>query len=220
MTSETKKGAPRTGLYFRLETKDIEARFAALRQAFMVINRSSYEKNMHVLEIILSDKTERDYEGAALLKDVGQAAGIVVLIRNDIDLARRIEADGVMLDNFDDLKTAKAAFEDEQIVGLRCAGDKDKAKQALDAGADFISFGSEKFLPEPHLAAWWSSLTDNPALIEGGVDNDNARDYVETGAGFLDASSYVFDHPKGAMQGAVNMLYAIDLAGGSGQKLN
>lgn len=210
MAGEVKKGAPRTGLYFRFRTGDMETNFLKLRQAFMVINRSDYEKNMHVLEIIISENNQRNFEAAALLKEIGQSAGIVVLVQNDIDAARRLEVDGVMLDKIADLPVAKAAFEDHQIIGVRCANNKDIAQQALSANADFISFGSGKFLPDVKLVSWWSAQSEKPLLIEGDVTSEDA------GAGFLDVTEYVFKHPQGALQGAVNVMYAIDLASGGG----
>lgn len=222
MAAETKKGAPRTGLYLRVFTADIEDFFPKMRQAFLVINRSDYEKNMHVLEINLSSDDERNLEGAALLKDIAQAAGIVALVRNNIALARSIEADGVMLDNIDDIKIAKMVLEERNIIGLRCQNDKNRAQKALAEGIDFISFGSDKFLPDAPLVKWWVTQTEKPALVEGHVTSDNAQNYAEIGAGFVECTGYIFNHPKGAMQGAVNILFAIDLAAGPGsdQKLN
>ncbi|GEM_PF-2583203 len=35
---------------------------------------------------------------------------------------------------------------------------------------------------------------------------------MQAGAGFIDAGDYIWSHEKGVMQGAVNMLHAIDLA--------
>ena len=52
MTAEKKQGSPPCGLYFRIGADpDMQATIAALRQAGLVINRSSYERNMHAIPL-------------------------------------------------------------------------------------------------------------------------------------------------------------------------
>ncbi len=204
---------PPCGLYFRVEEDPVMDRILpAMRQAAFVINRSDYEKNMHVMEIQPGPEgTAR--ENAAALIQLAKMEGLVAILKGDAATAAALDADGVLLDNAGAVESARALMGDK-ILGLVCGDSRMAADRARAAGVDYVTFGvvGSGTLPSPSLFQWWSTLTDIPSLACGSVTNDDAATYVTAGATFLDCSDYVWDHPKGVMQGVTNMLYAIELA--------
>jgi thiamine monophosphate synthase len=115
---------------------------------------------------------------------------------NDAALAQSVEADGIIVTDWDHYAKAREIFGPDGIVGLVCENEPQHAADAFDLEADFISIGMKKGgLPSTEALKFWSILSDSPALIEGAVTNDYAAYYVEAGAGFIDASDYIFNHP-------------------------
>jgi thiamine-phosphate pyrophosphorylase len=166
---------------------------------------------MHVVEMFAISPGKADLD---LFKDRAALCkhnGIVFLVRDNAALAAQVEADGVILNDTASLKTVRTALGNEAIIAVRCGHDIDAARMAVKGSADAVLFGHNDTLPPAAIAAQWSTEHDTPCIIEGLVTNDLAGRYVQTGAGFLDATHYVRGHDAGIMQGTVNMLYAIDL---------
>lgn len=199
-----KKGAPEAGLYFKCKLSEYDDLFPKIRQVFFVINRSEYEKNMHAFEIEVDQDDHKNLpEFIKLIQDQGG----VVLLLNETNLAHQHGADGVLLEDLKDYEAARQFLSDDDIVGLDCGTDQEKALEALDAGIDFVSFSSEG---EAALCLMWSSKTEKPCVVSGGLNNENAASFVQAGATFIESSDYIFNNPKDVMQGTVNMLYAIE----------
>lgn len=216
MAKETKKGAPACGLYLRIvDDRPFEEAFAALREAAFVINRSAYEKNLHVLEVggDPADADSVDRLNALVL--AGKHDGLVVIVRGHAALASQAGADGVLLDNPEDIAPARELLGPDAIIGLRCGLSRHTAENAMGAGVDYVSFasgGRGDVLPPESLILWWGARSEIPALIEGHLTNDDCARYVHAGATFLEGTDYVWNHPQGIKQGTVDMLYAIELA--------
>lgn len=207
-------GAPLCGLYLIVDKmRDSGALVKELREIFLCINASTYEKNMHVVEYRPVTPEIADAELASRLGTLCRASGIVFLCHNDISFAAKALADGVMLDDGEAIDTAREVFGPEGIVGLRCGNSMVKAEAGLARGIDIASFYSEQGrLPDPSLLRRWHTRTENPCLAEGPLTNDHCDFYVTAGADFIDSSHYIRTHAQGVKQGTVNMLYAIDLA--------
>ena len=216
MAKEKRTGAPDCGLYIRIEPDfELDKILPQLQQVFFVAKSADYEMHMHAIELVpdLEDKSYK--ERAQTLIDVVKAQGFVAIIRGDADLAHELNADGVLLDlgKGPDVPRAKELLGEDRIVGMRCGLFEDMGDEALQLGADFVSFSfPDGALPPESIVSWWADQRDLPALVEGEITNDNCSDFINAGAMLLDVTSYVFDHPEGLMKGTVNMLYAIDLA--------
>lgn len=212
--SVKKTGAAPCGLWLRIGPDlAVEKLARDLKQIYLAINNSDYEKNMHTLEISGDASDEKFCDAAILLFAMAREKGIATIYRGDAQSAHQLEADGVLLKNPDDLKAAREIFGEDGILGLECSMSNEKAAAGYDAGVDFVTFGTDKnTMPDAEILKFWTMLTDLPAVIEGPVNNDYAAYYVEAGAAFIDAGDYIWSHGKGVMQGTVNMLHAIDLA--------
>lgn len=217
---ETPKTAP-CGLYLVLPENWMEPEFLShLGGLFRSINAARYERNNHVIELRVpddADYSDVDMERIFAMSELTKAQGVNFIVGGDIDLAEKCKADGVLVDSIDDVRMARARLVDDLIIGMRCGASRMKADQALEAGADYVSFGdAATHFADPAIVRWWNMKTDHPCLVEGPITNDDCAFYVEAGAYFIEASKYVWNHPKGMMQAVVNMTHAIDLAAGVG----
>lgn len=202
--SRNKSGAPPCGLYARIDDfGDVVKTIGAIRQMASVINRASgYEQNMHVLEFAAG--VPEDAEKIADLITIMKAQGMVCVVSGaTLDQAGGAlgMADGFVLSSAQDLAAFRAALGDDPILGL-------VTKDAPDARADYV------ILPaDPALIAKIGGGGDVVVCARGeGITNDNAGALARAGASFIDCGDYIFSHEKGVMQGAVNMLYALELA--------
>jgi hypothetical protein len=211
---QKKQGAPPVGLWLKVGPDlAIPELLRDLKQIFFVINASAYERNMHVLEVRGDPGDVEFRDKAAVLFEFARHNGIACIFRGDYQMAKDIGADGVLVNAPADIDGARKIFGEAGIVGLACGTSSEMAAAAHDAAADFVSFGAANGqLPGPEALRFWTILSDKPALVEGPLTNDYAAYYVQSGASFLDAGDYIWSHGKGVMQGAVNMLHAIDLA--------
>ncbi len=214
MTDQTKKGAPDCGLYLILPQDWTSPDFLKyLRDIFRAINASPFEKNAHVIELRLdeSPKTKDGLEIVHAMAALTKSQGVVFVVSNDVALANAVGADGVMLNNIDDVENARTILGDDAIIGLRCGLSRRMASAALDAGADYVSFydGARGHI-DPAIIHWWQLKTDNPCLVEANITANDCAFYVDAGVDFIDSSHYVWSHPDGVMQGIVNMMDAIN----------
>lgn len=192
-----KAGAPDCGMYFALPhdaTKD--SVILPLRQAAMAINRASgYKKNMNVVELSCAMPATE----AKDICELAQANGFVVLALGDYKFAHEIGADGVVLNDANDLKAARAALDDDAIVGIDIQAASIEAAQSSQC--DCIVTRSDK----PVAGA-------SVSISRISVNNDNCAALVRAGFDFISCWDYITECDKGALQAAVNMMYAIDLA--------
>lgn len=216
--SEKTTTAP-CGLYLVLPENWMEPEFLRnLGGLFRAINAAAYERNNHVIELrVPADAvySEEDMERIMAMAELTKSQGVNFIIGGNIDLAEKCKADGVLLESISEVRIARARLGSDPIVGMRCGASRMKADQALEAGADYVSFGdAASHFTDPAIVEWWNMKTDHPCLVEGPITNDDCAFYVRAGAYFIEASRYVWNHPKGVMQGVVNMTHAIDLAAG------
>lgn len=147
-----------------------------------------------------SDDTERRLDEARQLRALCTAASATFIVNDDIDLAIRVEADGVHLGRDDaGIADARAALGDTAIIGVSCYDSLERAEAA--AGADYLAFGA--FFPSPTKP---DAVRAAPALLTaaretfglplcaiGGITPENGAELVVAGADMLAVISGVFD---------------------------
>lgn len=143
----------------------------------------------------------RDKSGASVqrlsqakaLQSICTNGGVPLIINDDTELARRVGAAGVHLGQSDGSpETARKLLGDEAIIGVTCHADLQLARQAFDAGADYLAFG--RFFPsttKPDAPpASLDILTaarqfNRPVVAIGGVNLENGGQLIEAGADLL-----------------------------------
>lgn len=144
----------------------------------------------------LRDKSTEDEELIKIAKDLKKLCHrfLAYFIVNDrVELALKIEADGVHIGKDDpDLREVRKSFKDK-IIGVSCYGDLERAIKAEQEGASYVAFGS--FFPSPTKPE--SQLVDKkiltlakkylkiPICAIGGITLERAKELIEAGADLI-----------------------------------
>ena len=126
----------------------------------------------------------------------------LLIVNDDPDLARDVDADGVHLGEDDgSIADARARVGPDRIVGVSCYDDFDRARAAVDAGADYVAFGSffaSSVKPGARHAdvelLGRARALRVPVVAIGGITARNAKTLVDAGADALAVISDVFAH--------------------------
>jgi thiamine-phosphate pyrophosphorylase len=142
----------------------------------------------------LRDKTlsENEFQDVArAVLEVCRQHGVPLIINDRVDVAARIGADGVHLGRTDTaIGEARRRLGTGKIIG-GSAGSPDEAREAADAGADYVGFGHvfptrSKSKPGPAagtggVRAVCDAVTA-PVIAIGGITPGNARAVIDAGA--------------------------------------
>ena len=85
-------------------------------------------------------------------------------------------------------------------LGVSCGDSRDRAMQAGEAGADYVSFGAffptttvaARSHPDVELVSWWAELMELPVVAIGGMTPQNCAPLVRAGANFVAACGAVW----------------------------
>jgi thiamine-phosphate pyrophosphorylase len=146
------------------------------------------------------DARLREQQAGQLL-GLCRAEGALLIINDDVALARRLGADGVHLGRDDvPVAEARAALGDGALIGVSCYASLARAWQAQGEGADYVAFGS--FFPSPvkpsavrppiELLRSAHHLIELPVVAIGGITPENGPGLVEAGADALAVISALF----------------------------
>jgi thiamine-phosphate pyrophosphorylase len=146
------------------------------------------------------------------LARVHSARGGLYIVNDDAALAAEVGADGVHVGEDDGgVAQARALVGPERIVGVSCYNRFELAQAAIDAGADYVAFGSffascvkpGARRADVALLARARSL-GVPVVAIGGITAGNARDLFAAGADAVAVISDVFGHaePRGIERAA------------------
>ena len=152
---------------------------------------------------------------AALVVPRVQARDVACLLNGPPALARELGFDGVHLDTASEVRAARQALGEAGSIGASCGNNAQRALDAGDDGADYVSFGP--FFPrgseepaEIETLSWWTRVMTLPAVAIGGIDPMNCRPLVAAGADFLAVVSAVWDCPAGPAAGVTAMIAAME----------
>jgi thiamine-phosphate pyrophosphorylase len=130
------------------------------------------------------------YEVSLQLARMARAAGALFVVNDRTDIAAAVDADGVHLGQDDlPIECARKLLGGEKIIGIS-THDVQEARAAEAAGADYVGFGavfgtSSKQVDVVYgiekLADVKKSVTI-PVVAIGGINHDNVRDVMGTGA--------------------------------------
>jgi len=140
------------------------------------------------------------YQQAQALLLLCQAAGVPLIINDNIKLALAIGADGVHLGEDDGaIAEARLLLGQQAIIGASCYNSLHRAQQAVAAGASYIAFGA--FFPSqsktntrtatPDLLRQ-SAVFNVPRVAIGGIHPEHAGMLRQAGADLLAVISGVF----------------------------
>lgn len=143
-------------------------------------------------------------EQAAALRGLTRRHGALLIINDDVELGLACEADGVHLGGDDgDLATARQRLGPDRVLGASCYQDLDLARAAVQAGVDYVAFGSFYASPtkplarraDPALVGAAKRQSGLPVCCIGGIDLGNAAPLIASGADLLAVISAVYNSP-------------------------
>lgn len=185
------------------EWDDTERLMRAVRQAA--------EGGMRALQLRRKDVPDTvRAEQARALAPLCRELGVVFLINDDWRLALEVGADGAHVGRDDDsLARIRAEAGPDLILGGSSYDDLARARELLDAGADYIAFGAmfaSRVKPDT-VRAPLSVLTEARALVEerdaprpavvaiGGITPENAAQVAAAGADSIAVITGLFEAP-------------------------
>ncbi len=144
----------------------------------------------------------RGHAQAGAIVRMGRDYGVPVIINDDVELALELDAAGAHLGRDDgDLPAARRRL-GARILGASCYNQLARARDAVQAGADYIAFGSVFASPtKPHAVRAPLSLFGEakalgvPLAAIGGITLENAPQLIAAGADLLAVISDLFDAP-------------------------
>ncbi|WP_455216819.1 thiamine phosphate synthase [Kaarinaea lacus] len=148
-----------------------------------------------------SDNHEQRLLIAQALRKLTEQNNALLIVNDDVELAKEIHADGVHLGQDDsDLNHARQRLGQNSIIGISCYNRFELAEQASNQGADYVAFGSffpSRTKPEAvkaniELLQRAKQELDIPVVAIGGITTDNGRSLVEAGADMLAVVEGVF----------------------------
>ena len=129
----------------------------------------------------------------------------VKFIINDYFMfASKIKADGCHMGQLDgSFKIARKKLKGK-ILGITCHNSKILANNAIENKADYIAFGSffeSKLKPTAkkanlNILKWAKKNIKKPIVVIGGINNNNYKKLMNTGAKYIALSSFIWDNPK------------------------
>jgi thiamine-phosphate pyrophosphorylase len=186
---------PSRGLYAITQTDNksadriIEEVSAAIRGGVKVVqfrDKNSTEVHLIALELL----------------KICRLNAIPLIINDDIDLAIKVNADGVHLGKDDsDLTAARRRLGDKAIIGVSCYNSLERALIAQNNGASYVAFGrffpsNSKPLASPadiQTLQEAKKVINIPIVAIGGILPDNGGLLLAAGADVLAVIGGIFD---------------------------
>lgn len=157
------------------------------------------------------DAAARRRQARALAKRCA-ARGTLLIVNDDADVARDVDADGVHLGEEDvSIAAARARIGPDRLIGVSCYDDCTRARDLVAEGADYVAFGS--FYPSTVKPGARHADRDLlvrgrdlrvPLVAIGGITSKNAATLIAAGADAVAVISDVFAHdePEAVMRAA------------------
>lgn len=137
---------------------------------------------------------------AEALRETTYGLGALFIVNDDIELATRVDADGVHIGRDDPGLASARQRVGRRLIGVSCYNDITLARNAQAAGADYVAFGSffpSKVKPgavraDTALLRLARSEISLPIVAIGGIDVDNGKALLAAGADSLAVISGIF----------------------------
>jgi thiamine-phosphate pyrophosphorylase len=147
---------------------------------------------------------DRDKTWAEQLLALAHAHDIAFLVETDVDLALRIEADGVHIAaDADVYAAARDRLGPGRIIGADCGQNRHHAMVLAELGADYVAFAPRAHNQEAkqernELIAWWAEIFVVPCVAIGVDTPGEARLLAGLGADFVAPAESLWQAPDAA----------------------
>ncbi len=137
----------------------------------------------------IDNKSTLAYELQTLCREFNR----IFIINDDVELARKINADGIHLGKNDhDIRSVRAHL-GQVIIGVSCYNEMQRAINAENVGADYVTFGSFFLsLTKPRAVRADKNLIKQakkklklPVVAIGGITPENGKLLIKLGVNYL-----------------------------------
>jgi len=181
-----KKGLLRkSGIYLIIDNEALKGRDAA------TIVLRSLEAGIDMVQFRGKGASDREFlEAASRIKDLLRGTQALFIVNDRVDLAVRLDADGVHLGQDDmSVETARKMLGEEGIIGLSTHSEQEM-REAAKKDVDYISVGPVFETPTKlgckavglELVELAAKEARKPFVAIGGINASNIRDVVASGA--------------------------------------
>lgn len=146
---------------------------------------------------------------AAELLRICRAAGALLIVNDNPEIAADIGADGVHVGREDGgVARARAIVGPDRIIGVSCYDELGIAELAVAEGADYIAFGAmfsssvkpDAVVAPPRLLTEAKARLGVPVCAIGGIKTTNVQTLIDAGADMAAVITDLFDAPDIAAQ--------------------
>jgi thiamine-phosphate pyrophosphorylase len=166
---------------------------------------------------------KRAIERARNLRSLTRRYDALFIVNDSVQLALDSDADGVHLGRSDapDLTQLRMHVGNDLIVGISCQGDAAFAQQALNHGADYVSFGAmfptasksdAVVIGLPRLAKARRMFPDRNIIAIGGITLENVQRVRQAGADSAAVLAALFEPETGIEERARRMIHTWEQA--------
>lgn len=143
-------------------------------------------------------------EQAGQLRALAREFAVPLIVNDDAELARQIDADGVHLGGTDgSVAEARALLGATKIIGVSCYNRASLAFDAVRQGADYVAFGAffpsgvkpDAVMATPELLRQTRRELNLPIVGIGGITAQNGAPLIEAGADALAVISALWNAP-------------------------
>lgn len=176
------------------------------RESFIQTVEKSLRGGASIIQ--LREKDTPDNEIISLGRDIlniSRKYNVPLIMNDSPELAREIGAEGVHLGGEDtSVQNARAILGPDAIIGVSCYSQMDRGLSAVEAGADYVAFGSPYYTPtkpdrDPtSLDILYQAvrlINEIPVFAIGGITKENAGEILETGVDGIAVITSVFGSP-------------------------
>jgi len=150
-----------------------------------------------------STDSKKRLSQARTLKQLCSQYNSILIINDDIELAKEVDADGIHIGKDDySFEQARQQLGDKKIIGVSCYDQLPLAYSAAKKGADYIAFGSffsSSIKPDAprakaSLITEFKKEQQTPVCCIGGITTENHTILLDSGADMLAIISDIFSH--------------------------
>ena len=138
------------------------------------------------------------------IKKICKRYNVKFLINDDVDLSKKLDADGCHLGQKDMRISEAKKIITKKIIGITCHNSIKLAKLAIKNKASYLAFGAfyssktkkTKFKADLNLIKKIKKITKTPIVAIGGINSENYKNLLLNKANFLAISGYIWNNKK------------------------
>ena len=138
------------------------------------------------------------------IKKITKKFGVSLIINDNPQLAKKINAEGCHVGQFDPSILYARKILKKKIIGVTCHGSFKLVNKAIKNGPDYIAVGSffrSKLKPgakkaNTKIIRQIRKKTKIPVVVIGGINDKNYKKLINLGANYIALSSFIWNNPS------------------------